>query len=109
MIMDFPILTWIVFSPLLLGFVLLFLPSEPRAIAQRTAFAFSLIPFVLSLVLLSQFDASSGHLQMVESVMWMPSLGITYSVGVDGFSIWLILLTTMLTPLVILGSWTLEN
>ena len=104
--MDFPILTWIVFSPLLLGFVLLFLPSEPREISQRTAFGFSLIPFVLSLILLSQFDASNGHLQMVESVMWMPSLGITYSVGVDGFSIWLILLTTMLTPLVILGSWT---
>ena len=106
MSMDFPILTWIVFSPLLLGFVLLFLPSEPREIAQRTAFVFSLVPLVLALILLSQFDASNGHLQMVQSVEWMPSLGITYSVGVDGFSIWLILLTTLLTPLVLLGSWT---
>lgn len=106
MAVDFPILTWTVFSPLVLGFVLLFLPNEPQKIAQRTAFVFSLVPFALSLVVLRAFDATSGQLQMVESVEWMPSLGITYSVGVDGFSIWLILLTTLLTPLVILGSWT---
>lgn len=106
MIMDFPILTWTVFSPLVLGFILLFLPTEPRTIAQRTAFVFSLIPFALSLLILANFESGNGHLQMVESVAWMPSLGITYSVAVDGFSIWLILLTTMLTPLVILGSWT---
>ncbi|MFP6665112.1 MAG: NADH-quinone oxidoreductase subunit M [Deltaproteobacteria bacterium] len=106
MIMEFPILTAMAFSPLILGFVLLLLPSEPKVISQRVALVFSLVPFLLSLLVLANFDAANGHLQMIESVEWMPSLGITYSVGVDGFSIWLVLLTTMLTPIVMLGSWT---
>ena len=104
--MDLPILSWITFSPLVLGVLLLFLPAEPVKIPQRAAFAFSLVPFFLSLVMLYHFDPAVGQLQMTETVSWMPSLGIFYSLGVDGFSLWLVILTTLLTPVVILGSWT---
>ncbi|MBM4265961.1 MAG: NADH-quinone oxidoreductase subunit M [Deltaproteobacteria bacterium] len=104
--MELPILSLILFSPLVLGLILLFVPSEPVQIPQRTAFVFSLVPFFFSLWMLARFDPSIGELQLTETVSWMPTLGITYSLGVDGFSIWLILLTTLLTPVVILGSWT---
>ena len=70
--MDLPILSWITFSPLALGILLLFLPSEPVKIPQRAAFAFSLVPFFLALIMLYHFDPSLGHLQMTETVAWMP-------------------------------------
>ncbi len=104
--MDLPILSLITFSPLVLGLVLLFLPSEPVKIPQWAAFVFSLVPFGFALVMVNQFDPAIGELQMTETATWMPSLGIYYSLGVDGFSLWLVLLTTLLTPVVVLGSWT---
>jgi NADH-quinone oxidoreductase subunit M len=103
---DAPILSLILWSPLVFGLLLLLLPSEPVGVPRRTAFAFSLVPFLLSLVMLGQFDPSIGTLQLVESVEWMPSLGVRYSLGVDGFSLWLVLLTTLLTPVVLLASWS---
>lgn len=100
------ILSFILWSPLLLGLVLLFVPAEPITLPRRTAFLFSLFPFFASLVMLSRFDPTVGELQLVESAEWMPSLGVTYSLGVDGFSLWLVLLTTLLTPVVLLAGWT---
>ena len=104
--MDAPILSFILWSPLALGLLLLFVPAEPLGVPRRTALAFSLVPFLLSLVMLGQFDSSVGTLQLRESVEWMPSLGVRYSLGVDGFSLWLVLLTTLLTPIVLLASWS---
>jgi len=103
---DAPILSLILWSPLAFGVLLLFMPSEPVGVPRRTAVAFSLVPFLLSLAMLGQFDSSVGTLQLRESVEWMPSLGVRYSLGVDGFSLWLVLLTTLLTPIVLLASWT---
>ena len=104
--MDAPILSLILWSPLAFGLLLLLVPSEPIGVPRRTAFAFSLVPFLLSLVMLGRFDPRIGTLQLVESVEWMPSLGVQYSLGVDGFSLWLVLLTTLLTPVVLLASWS---
>jgi NADH-quinone oxidoreductase subunit M len=101
-----PILSLILWSPLVFGLLLLLVPSEPLGVPRRTAFAFSLIPFLLSLVMLGEFDPSVATLQLVESVDWMPTLGVRYSLGVDGFSLWLVLLTTLLTPVVLLASWS---
>src|SRR5262252_6863823 len=81
------------------------LPAEPPTIARRAALIFGLIPFVLSLVMLAQFDATVGTFQMTEKVAWIPRLGVYYSLGVDGFSLWLVCLTTLLTPVVILAAW----
>jgi len=104
--MDLPLLSLITWSPLAAAILISLLPQKPVTIPQRAAFGLALIPFVFSLLLLWQFDGSVGTLQLTETVPWMPSLGVYYSVGVDGFSLWLILLTTFLTPVVILSAWT---
>jgi len=75
---DAPILSLILWSPLVFGLLLLLVPSEPVGVPRRTAIAFSLVPFLLSLVMLGQFDSSVGTLQLRESVEWMPSLGVRY-------------------------------
>ncbi len=103
--MPFPILTLIVFSPLVGALMVALLPAQPLAIPRRAAFTFSLIPFALSLLMLAAFNPAVGTLQLTEKVSWIPRLGVYYSLGVDGFSLWLIVLTTFLTPVVILAAW----
>jgi NADH-quinone oxidoreductase subunit M len=93
-------------SPIVLGCIVLALPSEPVETPRRTAFVFSLLPLVFSLMILQAFDPTVGTLQLREHVAWIPDLGAYYSLGVDGFSLWLIVLTTVLTPVVLLSSWS---
>ncbi|MGH7785523.1 MAG: complex I subunit 4 family protein, partial [Candidatus Binatia bacterium] len=103
--MSIPILSLIVFSPLVGALMIGLLPAQPLAIPRRAALSFAIIPFLLSLLMLAAFDPSVGQLQLTEKLAWIPRLGVYYSVGVDGFSLWLILLTTILTPAVILAAW----
>ncbi len=98
------LITLIIFLPLVFGIGILFIKNEK--IAKSIAFGFSVAEFLLSLVLLHRFDASSVSLQFVEKVEWLPSFGIQYFVGVDGLSLWLVLLTTFLMPIIFLSSWT---
>src|SRR4030095_8433889 len=100
-----PILSLIVFAPIVGALMVALLPAQPLAIPRRAAFIFSVIPFVLSLLMLAAFDPSLGTLQLTEKVSWIPRLGVNYSLGVDGFSLWLIILTTLLTPVIILAAW----
>jgi len=69
------------------------------------ALVFSVVEFVVSLFILQSFDGASHQLQFSESYSWIPSYGINYFVGIDGISLWLVLLTTFLTPITILASW----
>jgi NADH-quinone oxidoreductase subunit M len=101
-----PLLSLITFSPLVAALIVLVLPGQPLRVPRLAAFLLSLVPFALSLVMLAQFDPALGTLQMRERVTWMPAIGADYAMGVDGFSIWLILLTTFLTPVLILAAWT---
>lgn len=66
---------------------------------------FSLIVFAVSVVLVARFDRSTAALQFAERLPWVPELGISYFLGLDGISLWLVVLTTFLTPVIILGSW----
>ncbi len=100
-----PILSMIVFAPLLGALTMVLLPGQPLQVPRRFAFFFSLIPLALSLVMLGMFDPSVGELQLTEKAAWIPSLGVNYALGVDGFSVWLIVLTTFLTPSIILAAW----
>ena len=70
-----------------------------------TTLAITLVNLVLALVVWMKFDPSEAGMQLVERVEWMPTFGIQYAVGVDGISLLLVLLTTMLPPLCVLGSW----
>ncbi|HZS46656.1 MAG TPA: NADH-quinone oxidoreductase subunit M [Blastocatellia bacterium] len=72
---------------------------------KKLALGFTLLNFVLSLVLIAGFKSDTTELQFVQNVPWIKSLGINYHVGVDGISVWLVILTTILFPIAILGSW----
>jgi len=101
-----PLLSLVFLTPIVAGALMLLLPGEPIDVPRRSAFAFSFVPLVISLMILHAFDPSVGTLQLVEKHRWIPSLGAYYSLGVDGFSLWLILLTTVLTPVILLASWS---
>jgi NADH-quinone oxidoreductase subunit M len=103
---ELPLLSLIVFSPIVAAGVVQLLPAEPVRVPRVAAFVLSLIPFGLSLLMLARFDPTVGTMQLEERVTWVPSLGANYAMGVDGFSLWLILLTTFLTSVVILAAWT---
>ena len=72
---------------------------------RRVALASSLVGLGLALLLWARFDPAQEGMQFVERMDWMPTLGIQYFVGVDGISVLLVLLTTLLTPLCVLVSW----
>jgi NADH-quinone oxidoreductase subunit M len=78
---------------------------ESEALQKRVGIAVSVLAFLVSLLLLRGFE-SIPDMQFVERHAWIPTYGISYHLGVDGLSLWLILLTTFLTPLCLLGSWS---
>lgn len=96
-------LTTLIFSPLLIALII---GIVPKNIVRQTSFALGLLHFGFSLLLFNHFDPSSASLQLVEKVPWIPTLGLNYFVGIDGISFWLVLLSTFLTPVVVLASWS---
>jgi NADH-quinone oxidoreductase subunit M len=101
-------LTLVTFFPLVGVLVLLFLPSENKNSLRWTALVTSLATFGISLWVLSMFNASNPDLQLVANYKWITVAGwdIHYFLGVDGLSILLLLLTTFITPISILSTWT---
>src|SRR5512143_2190170 len=101
-------LTLLTFFPLVGVLVLLFLNSESKAALRWTALITSIITFGISLWVLAMFNASNPDLQLVARTPWITVAGfnIQYFLAVDGLSILLVLLTTLLTPISILSTWT---
>src|SRR5262245_55794341 len=66
----------------------------------------TLATFLVSLGILAGFDRSQPGPQLVQKVPWITALGVSYYVGIDGISLWLVLLTTFLMPISILASWS---
>jgi NADH-quinone oxidoreductase subunit M len=102
--MQSHLLSVITFLPLLGVPALLLLRSEDHIWIRRIALAVSLAEFAISLLLLPGFDSASAGFQFVENHPWVGQ-AIQYHIGVDGISLFLVLLTTFLTPLAILCSW----
>jgi len=98
------LLTAIIFLPLLGVPALLFLRSNDHAWIRRIALTISLAEFAISLFLLPQFAADNPAYQFAENHEWIGQV-IHYHIAVDGISLFLVLLTTFLTPLAILCSW----
>ena len=73
---------------------------------RKAAFVISLFEFAVSLAFPIYFNSETPHMQFVEHVSWVKSMGLSYFVGIDGISLWLVVLTTFLVPLCILCSWT---
>ncbi len=115
--MDFiraNLITLITFVPLLGSLVILLLPGRSRGLIRWTALLFSLIPLGLSFYLWSEFHADpcydlAERACFDQQAPWFPLLNSTYHVGIDGISLTLVLLTTLLTPLAIIMSWTIVD
>ncbi len=108
MTVSFPILSLITFLPLLGVLFILFIRGDEAAAAsnaRKTALLTSLFTFALSLYMYAAFDTSSADLQFVEREPWLPGFKIFYHMGVDGLSVFFILLSTFLTPICIMASW----
>ncbi len=99
----FPLLSTVIFLPSL-GALLAFLIGSEELV-KRMALVTTTLTFLLSLILFFMFDPSRTAMQFFEGYDWIPALGISYEVGVDGISLLLIVLTTFLMPLTILSSW----
>src|SRR5882762_2351135 len=82
------------------------LPSKRESTYKWIALGFSVADFPLSLLLIPGVGAGTKDFRFVEDVLWIGSIGAHYHVGVDGISLWLVLLTTLLMPIAILSSWT---
>ncbi len=99
------ILSAVTFLPLLGAALVFVLPRRAEGLVKVTALVTSLATFAVSAPLFTRFDASLSAYQFVEQKPWMPTLGVSYHLGVDGISLLLVLLTTFLMPLVLLSSW----
>ncbi len=106
---NFPILSVIVLLPLVGMLVILFIPRDERGLIRGTAFTVAAADFITSLLLFFFFQPNTFQMQFVERVPWIAELGISYHLGVDGISLLLVLLTTLLTMLAVLASWTIEE
>ena len=98
------LLTLLIFLPLLGVAMMAFIKDE--AAVKHVAFWTAGVEFVLSLLLYVWFDASTHRMQFAEMAEWITTPPIRYAVGIDGISLWLILLTTLLTPICVVCSWT---
>ena len=105
---EWPLLSLVIFLPLAgAGFILL-IRGEPDVVAQNArsvALWTSGITFLLSLLIWANFDPSQGGFQLVEKGQWFVGVDINYHVGVDGISLWFVLLSTLLTMLCVISSW----
>lgn len=103
--MDYPILSYLIFFPLVGVVLLLFLGREQEKLLKGITLVVTLVEFFLSLPLVFKFQAEMAGMQFSEYVDWIPTLGIAYRVGLDGISLWLVLLTTFLSVIAVLACW----
>ncbi len=92
------VLSVIIFLPIIAGLLLLASPAN-RTVARFTGMAISLSTLILSLDLYTRFQAT-GHLEFVEHIPWIPSLGVSYSLGIDGISLFILMAASVLLPMV---------
>ncbi|MBI2955135.1 MAG: NADH-quinone oxidoreductase subunit M [Chloroflexi bacterium] len=101
-------LTLIVFVPLLGAIVTALMPKDNIRAIRFSAAGFSFIALVLSAIVWIRYDTALAGMQFVEQATWIPSLGIKYFMGVDGLSLPMVFLTTLLTFLAVLASWNIK-
>ncbi len=98
----------VTFFPLVGAAIILFLKESQKNAIRWTALLTTVVEFGIALLVLSRFDPNLGEMQMVVDIPWIEvaDIQISYQMGVDGISILLLLLTTLLTPISILSTWT---
>src|SRR5262245_38429746 len=97
------LLAWVTLLPLFGAGLVMLVPREEEAIHRGLGLLFALITFVVSLLVLPEFDASQAGFQLEVDKVWIEPLGIRFHLGIDGISLWLVLLTTFLMPVTLLS------
>jgi proton-translocating NADH-quinone oxidoreductase chain M len=108
LLQNVPVITLLILIPLIGAIIAFLLGKNPKA-SKIVALVFTAIPLAISVLLLSEFSLTVGTFQYVEDFTWVSSLGISYKVGVDGISIAMVFLTTLLSFLAVLFSWDVEE
>ena len=103
--MDTVLLPLTTFFPVIGVFLLLFVPKQKHDTIKGTALIISIVAFILSLWVYYRFDPIASGMQLQVNIPWITSLGIHFYMGIDGISLLLIMLTTILTVLCIISSW----
>lgn len=104
MFSDFPLLSLVIWLPIL-GGLLVLAAGKNDVLVRWLALLFSSLTFLASLPLYTGFDNGTYKMQFVEGASWVPTFNINYSLGIDGISMPLILLTTFTTVLVVIAGW----
>ena len=102
-------LSLLLLIPLVGAAALLFVPRGERQTLFNLAVIGSAAALIWSLRILLVFEGGNGEMQLIERIPWMPNFGINYFVGIDGISLFLVLLTTFLMPIAILASWSIKE
>lgn len=105
MLDKLPLLSYVIWLPIIGGVAVLFVGDDSPAKARRLALVVAILSFIVSIPLFTAFDPGTAKMQFEELAPWIPALNINYHLGVDGFSMPLILLTTFTTVLVIIAGW----
>ena len=104
--MENQLLSVLIWFPVIAGVIVLAIGDDSRAdIARKLSLGFSIVVLLFSFSLYTYFDSTTAEMQFTEHHSWVPTFNINYSLGVDGISMPLILLTTLLTVIVIIAGW----
>jgi NADH-quinone oxidoreductase subunit M len=107
--MQMPYLSLLIFTPLVAGILLLCYPAQKRSLIRGTALAAALITLALSVFLFLRYDVAAAGYQFMEKMDWLPSMGISYFVGVDGISVAMELMAGLVVLSGVLVSWNIED
>jgi NADH-quinone oxidoreductase subunit M len=105
MLSELPLLSLVIWFPILGGVAVLFVGDDNPGRAKALALTVAILSFLISIPLYTLFDASTAAMQFQEIIPWIPALSVNYHLGVDGFSMPLILLTAFMTVLVVIAGW----
>ena len=104
-ILGFDILSVLIFLPVIGVLLIIMISKEKPNVVKGVTFITALVNFLISLLLFRDFDATTHEFQFTTSVPWIQEYGISYRLGLDGISLFLVLLTTFLTALSIIACW----
>ncbi|MDR3572641.1 MAG: NADH-quinone oxidoreductase subunit M [Anaerolineaceae bacterium] len=107
--MQFPFLSIIIFTPLVAGLVILLLPAERKDWIRGIALGAAVLSFLLSIWVYASYNIGAGGYQFIEHTAWLPALGISYYLGVDGISVPLLLMGSLVLLCGVMISWKVED
>ncbi|MFN2127373.1 MAG: NuoM family protein, partial [Anaerolineales bacterium] len=107
--MEFPVLSFIVFTPIVAGLLILLIPGGRKNEIRVTALAAGSLALILSIWVYFSYDIDIGGYQFVEKYSWLPQFGISYNVGIDGINAPLVLLTGIVMFTGVLISWGIDD